>query len=333
MCWSTLEVGAYGAVTSKPWLSQKSVFLAWGCCVVVVGLTFETAKYWQHLPRCTRGSFTDSTRLGIGHIVTNDSKVFSSTNENDGIPLSPSRPGTTVLAAPSLLKFSQDRLGPVDHPGFKAGQDPSTLLSPIPDSAGIALHSRTRQNDNAGLPLRCQRSGICLLRCSSGSFTTLANMTTAQAVLPPLATSIISTRNVLALVGIWLAYHILKALYNISPLHPLSRIPGPKLAAATYLPEFYYDVVKYGCYTKEIAKMHEKYGEPHQVTFRILISDHLNQAPLSASALMRRTATTFPSRTRSTLSADVSVISPYIRSMAQRKPSFERMIFVLNIAD
>ncbi|KAJ4343180.1 hypothetical protein N0V87_000402 [Didymella glomerata] len=94
-------------------------------------------------------------------------------------------------------------------------------------------------------------------------------MTTAQAVLPPSATSIISARNVLAFVGIWLAYHILKALYNISPLHPLSRIPGPKLAAATYLPEFYYDVVTYGCYTKEIAKMHEKYGpivriSPHE---------------------------------------------------------------------
>lgn len=87
-------------------------------------------------------------------------------------------------------------------------------------------------------------------------------MTTAQAVLPPLETSIISTRNVLIFAGLWLAYHVLKAIYNISPLHPLNGIPGPKLAAATYLPEFYCDVVKYGCYTKEIAKMHERYGKP-----------------------------------------------------------------------
>jgi hypothetical protein len=149
-------------------------------------------------------------------------------------------------------------------------------------------------------------------------------MTTAQAVLPPSATSIISARNVLAFVGIWLAYHILKALYNISPLHPLSRIPGPKLAAATYLPEFYYDVVKYGCYTKEIAKMHEKYGEPQQVNSRVVNSDHLNQGPSSASALMKHTATTSPSRTRSTLSADGSVTNRYIRSTAQRKPSFQQ---------
>ena len=86
-------------------------------------------------------------------------------------------------------------------------------------------------------------------------------MTTIQSALPSIGTSIISTSNVLLLAGLWLAYQLVKAIYNISPLHPLSHIPGPKLAAATYLPEFYYDVVKFGCYTKEIAKMHEKYGK------------------------------------------------------------------------
>ncbi|KAI1864594.1 uncharacterized protein JN550_008881 [Neoarthrinium moseri] len=67
-------------------------------------------------------------------------------------------------------------------------------------------------------------------------------------------------RNVLALGGAWLVYHLLKALYNISPLHPLSRIPGPKLAGATYLPEFYYDVILGGRYTHAIKEMHEQYG-------------------------------------------------------------------------
>jgi hypothetical protein len=89
-------------------------------------------------------------------------------------------------------------------------------------------------------------------------------MATAQTVSLPLGTSIISTHNILALTGLWLGYHLLKALYNVSPLHPLSRIPGPKLAAATYWPEFYYDVVKFGCYTKEIRKMHEKYGKSNR---------------------------------------------------------------------
>ena len=67
-------------------------------------------------------------------------------------------------------------------------------------------------------------------------------------------------RYVLLPAATWLTLKLLQALYNLSPLHPLSRIPGPRLAAATYLPEFYYDVVQFGRYTKEIEKMHEKYG-------------------------------------------------------------------------
>lgn len=66
---------------------------------------------------------------------------------------------------------------------------------------------------------------------------------------------------ILGIASIWLFVKAVQALYNISPFHPLSHIPGPKLAAATYLPEFYYDVVKFGCYTKEIKKLHETYGE------------------------------------------------------------------------
>ncbi|KAI4687804.1 uncharacterized protein J4E88_003395 [Alternaria novae-zelandiae] len=69
-----------------------------------------------------------------------------------------------------------------------------------------------------------------------------------------------SARHILGLAGLWLVFKVLEAIYNISPLHPLSSIPGPRLAAATYLPEFYHDVVKFGCYTKEISKMHKVYG-------------------------------------------------------------------------
>lgn len=42
--------------------------------------------------------------------------------------------------------------------------------------------------------------------------------------------------------------------------HPLSKFPGPKLAAATFLPEFYFDIIKRGMYIWEIERMHEKYG-------------------------------------------------------------------------
>ncbi|KAG7006351.1 hypothetical protein G7Y79_00015g039410 [Physcia stellaris] len=41
---------------------------------------------------------------------------------------------------------------------------------------------------------------------------------------------------------------------------PLSKFPGPKLAAATYLYEGYYDVVKRGKYTFKIRDLHAKYG-------------------------------------------------------------------------
>ncbi|KAI1482460.1 cytochrome P450 [Daldinia eschscholtzii] len=65
---------------------------------------------------------------------------------------------------------------------------------------------------------------------------------------------------ILLFVSIWLAYQVVRAAWNISPFHPLSRIPGPKLAAATYLPEFYHDVIRFGKFTLEIKRWHEIYG-------------------------------------------------------------------------
>ncbi|KAM0271148.1 hypothetical protein ACHAQH_009167 [Verticillium albo-atrum] len=59
---------------------------------------------------------------------------------------------------------------------------------------------------------------------------------------------------------VWILFKFLETLYNISPLHPLHKIPGPKLAAATYLPEFYHDVVQVGRYSHEVRRMHEQYG-------------------------------------------------------------------------
>lgn len=48
------------------------------------------------------------------------------------------------------------------------------------------------------------------------------------------------------------------AVYRLY-LIPISKFPGPKLAAVTLWYEFYYDVIKTGTYMAEIKKMHEKY--------------------------------------------------------------------------
>lgn len=42
---------------------------------------------------------------------------------------------------------------------------------------------------------------------------------------------------------------------------PLSKFPGPKLAAATLWYEFYYDAICKGRYTFKIMDLHRKYGE------------------------------------------------------------------------
>ncbi|KAI8626385.1 cytochrome P450 [Xylariaceae sp. FL1651] len=48
-------------------------------------------------------------------------------------------------------------------------------------------------------------------------------------------------------------------IYRLS-IHPLSNIPGPRLAAITYWPEIYYDVFLGGKFFLAIDDMHRKYG-------------------------------------------------------------------------
>jgi hypothetical protein len=74
-------------------------------------------------------------------------------------------------------------------------------------------------------------------------------------------TAMMTLSTFLRFLGLWVLYHVARALYNISPMHPLSHIPGPKVAAMTLLYEFWYDMVLGGTYTQVIKKMHETYGE------------------------------------------------------------------------
>ena len=61
------------------------------------------------------------------------------------------------------------------------------------------------------------------------------------------------------LVAILLFYLIVLPVYRVW-ISPLSKIPGPKLAAATLWYEFYYDVILQGQYTFKIKELHQKYG-------------------------------------------------------------------------
>lgn len=65
--------------------------------------------------------------------------------------------------------------------------------------------------------------------------------------------------------GTYLFYEILWRLY----FSPISRFPGPKLAAATMLYELWYELVKGGQYTFKIAELHEEYGQSNR-TFLFL---------------------------------------------------------------
>lgn len=62
-----------------------------------------------------------------------------------------------------------------------------------------------------------------------------------------------------AVIGAVVAYYGTLVFYRLI-LHPLSRFPGPKLAAISRWYEAYYDVVLGGQYTVKIAELHKKYG-------------------------------------------------------------------------
>ncbi|MCJ1465823.1 hypothetical protein MMC07_004442 [Pseudocyphellaria aurata] len=64
---------------------------------------------------------------------------------------------------------------------------------------------------------------------------------------------------VLSAIFILIVYLVGGAVYRLY-LSPIAKFPGPKLAALTLWYEFYFDVVKRGRYSWEIAKMHEHYG-------------------------------------------------------------------------
>ena len=64
---------------------------------------------------------------------------------------------------------------------------------------------------------------------------------------------------ILILLSLSILYQLLRTVYSVY-FGPLSKIPGPKLAAATFWYEIYYDAYKPGLYWREVRDMHKKYG-------------------------------------------------------------------------
>ena len=83
--------------------------------------------------------------------------------------------------------------------------------------------------------------------------------------------------------GLWLAWKVVLVIYRLT-LHPLAGFPGPKIAAATRLYEFYYDVIygggSGGHYYREIELMHAQYGQSNLVHYGGRRSDRFSQGPI-----------------------------------------------------
>ncbi|KAI1812199.1 putative cytochrome P450 [Poronia punctata] len=60
-------------------------------------------------------------------------------------------------------------------------------------------------------------------------------------------------------------YSAAQVIYRLY-FHPLSHYPGPKLAAATWWYEAYYDAWLYGQFTFQVQKLHEVYGPIVRIT-------------------------------------------------------------------
>lgn len=66
------------------------------------------------------------------------------------------------------------------------------------------------------------------------------------------------------IIGSLLAYFIMRCIYRLY-FHPLSKFPGPKLAAVSSAYEFYYNVIKRGKFIWELERLHEIYGKSIKV--------------------------------------------------------------------
>jgi hypothetical protein len=115
-------------------------------------------------------------------------------------------------------------------------------------------------------------------------------METLVTLIPPLWVCVLVTS------GVYFAGVVVHRVF----LSPLAKFPGPKLAAASVLYEFYYDIICKGQYTFKIKQLHDEYGSI-QTDLKIYVPRLIHQqAQLSASAQMSCTLMTSTSSIPST---------------------------------
>ena len=79
---------------------------------------------------------------------------------------------------------------------------------------------------------------------------------------------------------------LIGAFYRLY-FHPLSSVPGPKLAAFTFWYEVYYDLIQSAQFPWKIVDLHEKYGKrrnthsKHQATKLLLIISRAHRSYIS----------------------------------------------------
>ncbi|KAH6625627.1 cytochrome P450 [Boeremia exigua] len=100
---------------------------------------------------------------------------------------------------------------------------------------------------------------------------------------------------IIAALVVFVSYAIGNAVYQLY-FSPLSKFPGPKIAAVTLWYEIYYDVFKWGRYWVEVQKMHEEYGpivrispsELHVADLAFIDTLYTRSAPRDKHSFMTR---------------------------------------------
>ncbi|KAF2786003.1 cytochrome P450 [Melanomma pulvis-pyrius CBS 109.77] len=165
-------------------------------------------------------------------------------------------------------------------------------------------------------------------------------------------------RGIVLLAGAFAVYVVGLYLYRLSPLHPLAKFPGPKLAAVTSWYEAYYEIVLSGQYSKKISQLHDQYGPiirvtPHELHIRDsrffdevysknlqvdkegwdkrFGSEHSVLTTVNAAFHKRRRAALNPMFSRRSILSFIHIIYRHIDTLSTRMQEFEARKEPLNL--